>query len=66
MYDDIQKLVYKLMNLVFTTSFMEAHSNGKKLLGLNNERFQNKNFHKKEIELECLAFALIQTFLKQG
>ena len=46
MYDDIHKLVYKLMNLVFTTSFMEAH--GKKLLELNNEHFLNENVQKKK------------------
>ena len=66
MYDDIQKLVYKLMNIVFTTSFMEAHSNGKKLLELNNEHFQIKSFHKKDVELGCAASTLIQDLLNQG
>ena len=54
------------MNIVFTTSFMEAHSNGKKLLELNNEHFKNKSFHKKDVELGCAASTLIQDLLNQG
>ena len=60
-------LVYKLMNLVFTTSFMEGRSKGnKKLLELNNEHFQNKNVQIKEVECGCAVFTLILDLLKQG
>ena len=38
----------------------------KKLLELNNEHFQNKNFQKKEVECGCAASTLIQDMLNQG
>ena len=61
MYEDLKKLVNRLMNLVFKPSYMSKHSKEKSLLNVNIDDFKNEAVQKNEVECGCAASELLNT-----